>query len=221
MLLFLLISLLPVVFTLISNAIGSIIDLHTITLSFVMPFLLPCYIFMIATELFVSEIETGTIKLALTRPIARWKIYTSKIIVASIVIFALLLTIWFMSFLMNLFGYNTWSAKGLIEELVIYVVTFFPMFVLFMLSVWIGQMVHSITGSMVISLLLYALFKVVPIFIPLLGNFLFTNYMDWYTLWVNNPLPWSQLFSIASMFLASGAIFGVVGLFLFEQKEIN
>jgi ABC-2 type transport system permease protein len=64
--------------------------------------LLPLLITVLAADLVTSEVRGGTIKMLLTRPVARWKVLASKIVAAAL----------FASLLVTLAGVLAWAIGG-------------------------------------------------------------------------------------------------------------
>jgi ABC-2 type transport system permease protein len=187
--------------------------------------ILPYLIFMLSADLFTGEVAMGTIKLVLTRPISRWKVFCSKIIAMNCVIVVFILVLWGVTqlstgFLQSSWIFNEASFNEAIQSLLIYLIASVPLFVLGIFSIWIAQFLRSVTGVLVLCMVIYTILKLIPFIVPSVGTFLFTTYTDWYTLWLGETIPWGELISISITLLASGCLFFVGGLYRFENKDV-
>jgi ABC-2 type transport system permease protein len=195
-------------------------DFSFLLLDWFTSMILPLFIFMVASDLFVGEVSARTLKLTLVRPISRLKVYVSKLIAIGIFILIQLGVTWLSSIIVGSLVFHEWSLRECFQVWVGYALDFIPMFTLGVFAVLIGQFFSSTSGAFALCTVLFVIAKIAVIFFPSLNAFLFTSYTDWHSLWIENYTPGSNLIDITLVILSSLILFFSIGYYKFDIKEI-
>lgn len=179
---------------------------------------LPLFVFMTAADLFSNEIADRTLKLVLTMPISRFKIYTSKIIAISIYVILNFFVIFLVSMLSALFlNINVTSISNVIFG---YLVDIIPALILVIFAAFITQFFRNGTAALVSCIFIYFGIEALSLFNTVLNNNIFTHYLNWYSLWLSSGTNLLRELNIFLLLLAYGIIFFTAGYYLFDKKEV-
>lgn len=179
---------------------------------------LPLFVFMTAADLFSNEIADRTLKLVLTMPISRFKIYTSKIIAISIYVILNFFVIFLVSMLSALFlNINVASISNVIFG---YLVDIIPALILVIFAAFITQFFRSGTAALISCIFIYIGIEALSLFNSVLNNNIFTRYLNWYSLWLSSGTNLLRELNIFLLLLAYGIIFFTAGYYLFDKKEV-
>lgn len=188
-----------------------------IMLSVITNMLLPLYIFVSAAELFPGEVGDKTIKLVLSRPISRFKIYLSKI--SALFIYAIInLLVVFMVTTVSAIILKL-NSQEIGHILLSYIIDVLPAMVLIIFSAFVVQFFKSSSAALVSSILIFIGIRVVALFIKGLNNALFTSYLNWYPMWSLNGNSILRVLNTFFMITAYGIIFFTIGCYTFDKKE--
>lgn len=182
--------------------------------------IIPLFIFMVSIDLFVGEGSTRTLKLTLVRPIARWKVYVSKVLAMGIFVMIQLGMIGISSVTAGSLMFHGGSFNEFLQVSMGYAIDFIPMFALGIFAVLVGQYLNSTSGAFALCALLFFAAKIAVIFFPSLEAFLFTSYTDWHSLWISSSMPGNDLIHITLVILSSLILFFTIGFYQFEIKEV-
>ena len=189
------------------------------TLPFFLQVLIPFLMFMAVTDLFTVEASENTLKAMICRPVERWKLFASKLLVVVTYAAAYLLCIFITSAILNrIFG----KPSGLSElalSLVSYALTLIPLAILSAYAALIALMGRSGTLTMFLLLLSYMFLNVLPVFFPITNEMLFTSYMRWYRLWIGASPGVGKMIHTLLILLGYGTVFFTAGSLLFDRKE--
>lgn len=181
-------------------------------------FLTPLVSMMAVCDLFATEIQDGTLKAALLRPISRFKIYAAKISAVTLLALCYLLilcvTALGMDFLIS------GQRQNILYPLGAYLLDIVPLFVVILMAACINQFGKSSTMAMFSCIIIYILLYVAGIFIPHLSGLLFTGYMKWHTLWLGYTLPFGAISAKVAILAGYGLIFFSGGYYLFLKREV-
>lgn len=180
--------------------------------------LLPLFVFIAAAELFSGEVGDKTIKLVLSRPISRFKVYLTKIIA---------LTVYAGINLIVVFLVSTFSAvilklnyQNITHILFSYIIDIIPAVVLIIFSAFIVQFFRSSSAALISSILVFVFIKIIGFFIKGANNAVFTSYLNWYPMWSVEGNSILRVLNILLMLAAYGIIFFTVGFYSFDKKEL-
>jgi ABC-2 type transport system permease protein len=179
---------------------------------------LPLFIFMAASELFSGEIADKTLKLVLTMPISRLKVYISKIVAIGIYIFINLLVLFLVSSVSSLF--LKLGTISIFPVFISYLIDIVPALILSIFAVFIVQFFKSSNSALVSCILIFVGIRVVTIFNSGLNNNMFTSYLDWNSLWFRGGVNLLRTGNIFLLLLSYGIIFFTLGYYLFDKREV-
>lgn len=184
-------------------------------------FFLPLFVFMWAADSFAAETGDKTLKLTLTRPISRIKVFSSKILAIGLVIETFLAVLLFASLAAGIFlgsVQNDWWGS-ILNSIKAYLVAGVPMLVIGILGAFIAQFFRNGSGALTTSIFVYIAAKLLPLVMPQSTNLLLVSYTDWHLLWLG-AVPLQQLLYSFSFILSSAIIFFSAGLYAFISKEL-
>jgi ABC-2 type transport system permease protein len=179
---------------------------------------LPIFVFMAASELFPGEIADRTLKLVLTMPISRFKIYISKITAIGIYVILNFLIIFLVSTASALC--LRISILSISQVIFGYLIDIIPALILIIFTAFIVQFFRNGSAALVSCILIFIGIKVLSLLSAVINNNIFTTYMNWYSLWLaggTNPLKTLNIFLLV---LSYGIIFFTAGYYLFDKKEV-
>jgi ABC-2 type transport system permease protein len=184
-------------------------------------FILPLFIFMAAADSFAGEVSANTLKIALVRPISRFKIYASKHISLAIYTLMYLAAAGIASVLSGLFfSIKSGMVQGSFDALLAYAVAAVPFIALTCIAVLISQFTRSGSGALIICILLYLGVKAVAFFLPEVSLYSLTSYTDWHSLWLSSSVSVGKLTSIFMFMAACSILFFTAGFYFFDKKEV-
>lgn len=192
-------------------------NLSLTMLTFFIMIYIPLVVFMAAGDLFSAEMGDNSIKAVLVRPISRGKVFFSKtlavVLVAAHYLVALLIVTTIIQIISN------GSASGFFASLCAYLLDILPMIVLVFMAVALNQMGRSGSMSMFLCILVYAIFYIVGILVPVTYGLFFTGYMQWHKLWLGAPMPIVAMLPKIGILLGCGLVFGGLGYYIFEKRD--
>lgn len=179
--------------------------------------IVPLFLLLGAADLFPGETSARTLKLALLRPVTRFKVFLAKTAALCCGAAGILLVSGVVTSLLGLL-YGTAGAPG--DTLKAYFAALIPMIALGTAFVLIAQVFKSASGSLVFSLLLYIVFKAAPLVFPSFSAFSFASYTDWHILWLNPAVSAGKLLNVFLVLASSAALFFSVGYLMFDKREV-
>ncbi|AGK95680.1 ABC transporter permease [Clostridium pasteurianum] len=189
-------------------------------LSIIVNTLLPLFVALITIDSFSGEFSKNTMKIVLTRPVSRLKLFSAKIVSICIFIFSILMLTMIFSIVSGLiFNSNSFNFVGIFEVILSYIVTLFPMIILCLMIVLFTNIVKSEVGVFFLSILVFITLKALGIFFSNYSGILFTSTFGWYNLWIMDTLPVFKIFREFMMLLSYGIILFTAGYFLFDKKD--
>lgn len=198
----------------------SSMDFPLLVLSLVASTIIPLFTALVTIDSFSGEFSHNTMKITLTRPVSRLKIFTAKLTAITIFIFANLIFVMIFSFIAGIiFNSNSFTFQGFIRIIVSYIVTLFPMIILAMFIVLLTNILRSGVSVFFASILIFIIFKAVGIVFSRYSIFFFTSLMNWYTLWIMDTFPFSKIIRYFGMLCSYGILLFTGGYYLFDKKE--
>jgi len=180
--------------------------------------LIPLFTAFICIDMFSGEISDQTIKLTLTRPVSRYKIYMSKVMAAASFILGNLLFVLICSLIVS---YITDSISVSIFKIILaYAASFLPLLVFSLFVILISNLVRSSTLSFLISVITYLVFITIGTIFTDYQSFLFTSMFDWYTLFLGSYINFQKIFRVLLILAGCGTMLFVTGYYLFDKKDI-
>lgn len=210
---------------LVSKVSGGVINpgfllsgLNMTTLGFFIQIYIPLIIFMAACDVFTNELHDGTIRAVFMRPISRAKQYFSKVAAIMTVATIYLVVLFILTTLMQAVGAR--NLEGAIAAFASYFLDLIPMLVLVLFASMLNQFTNSTSLSVVLCIIMYIGLYAFGIFVSQAGSLLFTGLLMWHNLWVGIMLPFGAMISKLGLLLGYGMVFGCIGYYLFERREV-
>jgi len=193
-------------------------DLPMIMLGLFTTLLLPLFLFMTAVDSFSGEIADRTLKLVLVRPIARSKIFASKVLALAAYVLVHLGAVWTVSVLAELLLKRSYPRSSMFESATAYAVAFVPMFAISLMAVLIAQRFRNSTGALALIILIYIIAKMLPFLFPSAAAWSVYSYTNWHTLWVGSGISPAKLFNTFAILLSYCIMAFAGGMMMFERK---
>lgn len=189
-------------------------------LSIILNTLLPLFIALITIDSFCSEFSQNTMKITLTRPVTRIKIFTAKICAITIFIFANLMFVMLFSTLVGfIFNANFLTFFGIIKIIISYCVTLIPMIVLSLVVVFFSNIIKSGIGVFFLSILVFLVFNALEFFFSTYSGLFFTSMLGWYNLWIMDSFPLLKIIREFMIMSSYAIILFTLSYYLFDKKD--
>lgn len=188
-------------------------------LPFFLQVLIPLLIFMGATDLITTEGAEHTMKAMLCRPVGRFKLYTSKLLVIMTYVLIYLLCVFLISTILNQLLGRPLGPFEIFTALISYALALPTLAVLASFAALVALIGRSATLTMLLLVVLYLIMSILPIFFPILSELLFTSYIGWHRLWIGARPAAERLIHMLIIVLGYGVVFFTAGSLLFEMKE--
>lgn len=198
----------------------SSMEFPILVLSIISNIILPLFTILITIDSFSGEFSHNTIKLSLTRPITRLKLFTAKL--TAIIVFILSNLIFVMIFSMAagfIFNSNTISLLSFSRIVLSYLITLFPMIVFSLIIIFLVNIFKNGISVFFLSILIFIIFKFLSIIFFQYSGLFFTSMFDWYKLWIMDRLSLYKIFCEFMMMLSYGIIFFTGSYYLFDKKD--
>lgn len=192
-----------------------------LVLSVVVNSILPLFTALVAIDSFSGEYSQNTMKISLTRPITRLKLFSSKI--AAIMVFILINLIFVMIFSSLtgfIFNSNHFTVQAGLKILVSYLVTLMPMLVLTLIIVFFSNVLRSGIAVFFLSVLVFIGFKAIELVFSGYSGIIFTSFMNWYKLWIMNDLAYLKIFRQFMLMCSYVILLFTGGYYLFDKREL-
>lgn len=187
-------------------------------LSFFIQIYIPLIIFMATCDLFVGEVHDGTIRATFMRPVSRFKQYFSKILAILILSGVYLMALFLLTTVIK--AVTAHSMVGLGQNFLAYFLDLIPLIVLILFAAMLNQFSNSPSLSIVICVILYIALYIIGILVPIMSGLFFTGYLQWHNLWLGITIPFKAMITKMGILIGYGMIFGCVGYYLFERREV-
>lgn len=186
-------------------------------LRFVTDILVPLIVFMAVTDLFASEVQEGTMKASLMRPLSRMKVMASKCLAVFILSCFVMIAMFLSCFIIQLIsGSGIGSAPS---TLAAYLIDTIPVLALISLAVLINMVSKSPTLAMLLCIVVYVLFKYMNFYVSPFGQMFFTSYSQWHRLWLGSTLPFGAIMSKIGILFGSVLILSAASYIIFEKQD--
>lgn len=183
--------------------------------------LLPLFTALVAIDLFAGEFSHNTMKITLTRPVSRFKLFTAKITAISIFVLINLLSVMVLSTIVVLIcNSSSITFVGIIRIVISYIVTLLPIMILALVVVFLSNIFKSGTAVFFLSVMLYLVcFIMGTIFAPYSSLFI-TSMLDWHIHWVSDVMLVSKITREFLIMLGYGIIFFTAGYYFFDKRDL-
>ncbi|NLY43548.1 MAG: ABC transporter permease subunit [Clostridiaceae bacterium] len=180
--------------------------------------LIPLFTAFVCIDIFSGEFTEQTIRLTLTRPVSRAKVFSAKVLAAASFIMANLLFIMILSTIFSFIINGT--SFNLFKIFLSYILEFFPLFVFSLVVILICNITRGTTSAFMLSVLVFILFNGLEIIFPYYKSFFFTSTFDWYRLFLGSYINYYKI--LRCFLILSGysiMLFGL-GYYLFDKKDM-
>lgn len=182
--------------------------------------ILPLFTTLVVIDTFSSEFNNNTIKISFLKPITRIKLFVAKVIACAIFVGMILGVVLILSLIFGfIFNPTVISFGDIIKIFIAYIVTIIPFTVLILFIAMMSQYIKSPVGLFFLCLLMYIILTVIAVVLPTIRNLVFIFNLNWYTIFINNPLSVARLFNISFQLIGYGAIFFAAAFSSFEKKS--
>ena len=183
--------------------------------------LLPLFTTLVAIDLFAGELSHNTMKITLTRPVSRFKIFSAKITAIAVFVFINLLSVMILSTIVGLIcNFSSISLIGIIRIVISYIVTLLPIMIFALVVVFLSNIFKSGTAVFFLSIMLYLIsFIMGKVFSPYSSLFI-TSMLDWHIHWVSDAMLISKITREFLIMLGYGIMFFTAGFYLFDKRDL-
>ncbi|NBJ16555.1 MAG: ABC transporter permease [Dehalobacter sp. 4CP] len=196
------------------------VEFSVLVLSVVVNTILPLFTALVAIDCFSGEFSHNLMRVTLTRPVSRLKIYTAKVTAIAVFILANLMILMVFSMLAGfLFNANSATITAVARTVLVYVISLFPLFTLSLGIVFLANILKSGTSIFFVAIIVFLAIKAFGIFFSEYASLLITTQLDWYNLWLANSLPLAKIGREFCLMLGYALMFFAVGFYLFDKKE--
>ncbi len=179
--------------------------------------LVPLFGTFVAIDMFSGEFANNTIKLAITRPVTRFKIFAAKVSAVALFVLANLLYIMVLSVVSSLIFAG--GVDNLWRVPVAYVAALLPIMAFIMLVVFLSNIFKSSGVVFMISIVVYLALVVLSIIYSRYSSFFITSMFDWYNLVIASHVNFGKLLRIMLILFGFGGTFFGAGCLLFERRR--
>ncbi len=179
---------------------------------------IPLTIFMIVSDIFSQEFENNSIKAAFLRPVTRFKIFVSKNLAITIIVFLNLMIILAITVILRFLFRG--ELIGTHNAVLSYFVSIVPMVILIHMASLIGVIINNPSLTMFSCIAIYVLLMAVKVVFSKISPALFVSYNSWYQMWIGSLVPVNMLINSSLLLLSYVVIFFIIGFLIFDAKEV-
>lgn len=196
------------------------VEFPLLVLSVVVNTILPLFTALVAIDSFSGEYAQNSMRVTLTRPVSRFKIFTAKITAITLFISATLLLLLIFSLAVGfIFNTNSATLDSLLRTVLSYIVSLLPMIILVLGIVLLANLFKSGISVFFISILLFIVFKVLGVLFSQYSSLFMTTQLDWYNLFLVNSFPLGKILRQFIIMLGWGIMLFTAGFYFFDKKE--
>lgn len=182
---------------------------------------LPLFTALVATDLFSSEFSHNTMKITMTRPISRFKLFSAKIGAIAFFVFINLMSVMLLSTIVGLiWNSSSLSYTGIVRIVVSYLVTLVPIMVIALMVVLLANIIKSSSTVFFISVLIYIASFVLGKFYSQYSSIFITSMLSWHMHWVADKMLIAKIIREFLIMLGYGIMFFTAGYYLFDKKNL-
>lgn len=196
------------------------VEFPILVLSVTATTILPLFTALVAIDSFSGEFSGNTMRIALTRPVSRLKLFTAK--VGAITVFSLAnlaLLFVFSSCAGFIFNVNSATVATFFKTFSAYMVTILPLFVLSLGVIVLANIFKSGTSVFFVSVLGFIALKVIGVIFTPYAGLLITSHLDWFNLWLANSFPFGKILRQFMIMSGYAIMLFTAGFYLFDRKE--
>ncbi len=196
------------------------VEFPMLVLSVVVNSILPLFTALVAIDSFSGEFSQNTMRIMLTRPVSRFKIFSAKITAIAVFILAnLLLLLVFSTLAGFLFNANSATVGAFAQTILSYLVSFIPLLVLALAIVLLANLFKSGISVFFVAILVFGILKVLGLAFSQYSSLFITSYLDWYNIWLANSFPLGKILRQLLIMAGYAIMLFTAGFYLFDKKE--
>jgi len=197
----------------------------------------PFLIVLVGGDLLAGEATMGTYRMLLTRPVSRFQVVTSKFIAGLIYTFLLLVWLAFVSLIVSITLFGTGELIVIKSKILIlasndilwrfflaYGAASVSMSAVLALSFLFSALVENAIGPIVASMaviIIFLILSAIPVSaLEVIKPYLFTNYMDVWRDFFDDPVATSEIIKSILILLMHTIGLYAIALFIFIRKDI-
>ena len=155
--------------------------------------ILPFFTALVVIDTFSGEYSHNTMKITLTRPVSRLKLYTAKIGAVAFFVLMNLMIVMLLSMLVGIiFNADSLTVEGIFRVILAYIVTLLPVMAFALIMVFLTNVLKSGTTVFFLSIIMFIAFNGIAFFFPRYSSLFITSMFDWYSLWNVNTFQISK-----------------------------
>lgn len=183
-------------------------------------FILPLFIFLLASDLFPGEISAHNMKLTLLHPVSRLNVFIAKTAAVGLCIAVMLILIAIISSLCGVIFSDIQATGGWFNIVKAYSAAFFAMFAVGIAAIFISQFFSRSSSALIFLIVLFAVAKLLPVFFHSASYFSLAAYTDFHLLWIGHVVATKVRLTSLMFLLSSSVLFFTLGYFIFDKKEL-
>ncbi len=196
------------------------VEFPMLVLSVVVNTILPLFTALVAIDSFSGEFSQNSMRITLTRPVSRFKVFSAKISAIVLFILATLLLLLIFSMVAGfIFNTNSATLDSVARTVFSYILSLLPMVVLALGIVLLANFFKSGTSVFFVSILVFIVLKVLGVLFSQYSSLFITTQLDWYNLFLVNSFPVWKIIRQFLIMLGSGIMLFTAGFYLFDKKE--
>ena len=183
--------------------------------------ILPLFTILVAIDVFSGEFSRNTMKIAVSAPITRFKLFSAKVTAVGVFTMINLMVVMILSLLIGIIlDFSSLSIEGILQVFISYVVTIVPVMALALTIIFFANIFRSGTAIFFLAILAFLVQKIVELYYSSFSSILLTSMLYWHKYWDITSLSPSLL--LKEFFLMAGyvIIFFTAGYYLFENKDL-
>ncbi|OFI07081.1 ABC-2 family transporter protein [Clostridium acetireducens DSM 10703] len=198
----------------------SSMEFPILVLSLVLNSILPLFTALVTIDSFSGEFSQNTMKIVVTRPISRLKLFTAKIVAVMLFVLANLLFVMIFSIVTGaILNSNSFTFQGIGKVFLCYAVSIIPMVILALIVAVFANILKSGVGTFFLFILIFIIFKIMEVVFSSYSGIFFTSMINWYNLWKMTNFPFFKIFRKFMMMCSYGILLFTLGYYLFDKKE--
>lgn len=183
--------------------------------------ILPLFTALVAIDIFTGEFSHNSMKIALTRPVTRLKLFSAKVAATAFFVLANLFLVMLLSTLTGfIFNAASFTASGFIRILISYFVTLLPILVMILIVVLLANLFRSGSATLFLCIILFIVFKVLGYVFSQYSSIFITSMLDWYNLWIADSMPLLKILRLFLIMAGYGIMAFTAGFYLFDKKDL-
>jgi ABC-2 type transport system permease protein len=183
--------------------------------------ILPLFTALVTIDVFTGEFSQNNMKILLTRPVTRLKIFSAKIAAIAFFVMANLLVVMLLSIIAGLiFNSTTVSFVEFIKVILSYLVTIIPVMALALIIVIFANIFKSSTAVFFISILMFIVFKALGYVFSQYSSLFITSMLSWYNLWIAENIPFLKVLRLFLIMLGYAIMSFTAGFYLFDKRDL-